>query len=92
MSLEAGEYGDLGITNNESDVLRCLVLSKYHFRALTGQTNLSSLTDDAEVMSGRKTGLGVNDMDWFFAKKDGSGSIYTPDGEKRMKPRLIDNA
>ena len=74
VSFEALEYGDLGRINKESEDLNCLVLSKYHLRDLTGHTNLSSLTDEPEAISGRKIGFGVNDIDWFLERKAGSGS------------------
>ena len=53
VSFEAGLKGDLGIRNSLSEERMDLVLSRYHFKALTGQTLLSSWMEDNEEMFGR---------------------------------------
>lgn len=53
VSFEAGLKGDLGIRNNLSEVRISLVFSKYHFKALTGHTLLSSEMEDADKILGR---------------------------------------
>ena len=45
--------GRLGRINSPSEVLMVFVLSIYHFNALTGQYNLSSVMEDPDDMVGR---------------------------------------
>lgn len=59
VSMEADLYGDRGRMNRAFQDLRCLVLSKYNFKALTEHTNRSFLTEYPSDMFGRKIGCGV---------------------------------
>ena len=74
VSFEAALYGDLGTMNRLSDERTGFVLSRNHFRALTGHTFLSSAVDDMEAMLGRKISPGEKETDSFLVKKAGSGS------------------
>ena len=63
VSLDAEVYGERGIKNRAFDFLKALVFSIYHFNALTGQTNRSSLIEEADDIVGRKIGAGEKDSD-----------------------------
>ena len=78
VSFDAGVYGLLGNMNSLSHCLIGLVLSIYHFIALTGHHRLSSEIVDIDPRAGKKISRGVKVIDWFFAKNFGSGSNLTP--------------
>lgn len=60
VSLEAGVHGDQDRIKSESEDLRFLVFSTYHFSALTGKTYRPSGMEEAEDIVGRNIGPGVN--------------------------------
>ena len=61
----------------------------YHFRALTGHQNLSSATDEKDLMSATKMSGGKKDSDWFFVRNPNLGMRRTPPGSHRMCPSSI---
>ena len=55
-----------------------LVFLMYPLSARTGHHFLSSGIDDTFPIADRNISSGENEAVWFFAEKDGSGSILTP--------------
>ena len=91
VSRDAGRCGGVVVINNwEWFARRGFVRLIYHLRARTGHQSLSSPTNENDLMSGTKMSGGVNDPDWFFARKPMRGIRRTPDGSHRMWPDSMD--